>query len=259
MLDGAEACLDDARRAASFIRSMLWDAASRTLRRRYRQGESGIEAYAEDYAYLIFGLLELFQADGDPAWLEWAIDLQRRQDELFWDEAGGGWFSTTGHDSSVLLRVKEDYDGAEPSASSVAVLNLEMLAHLVADDALFQRLERALATFGGRAAGLGRAAPMLLAGLSAFHQGPFQIVLAGERSATGPLMAVLRQHYLPAAITVPLFPEHRVALSRLLPWTGAMTGVAATAYVCRGFVCDSPITTAQELDRAVSRIVNRDS
>ena len=94
----------------------LWDARERQLLRRYRDGDAGIPAYAEDYAFLIFGLLELFQADGDPAWLEWANDLQGAQDERFWDEADGGWFSTSGDDPAVLLRLKEDYDGAEPSA-----------------------------------------------------------------------------------------------------------------------------------------------
>ena len=89
--------------------------------RRYRGGHVAIDAYAEDYAFLIYGLLELFQADADPAWVEWAMALQRRQDELFWDEAGAGWFSTTGQDPAVLLRMKEDYDGAEPTASSVSV------------------------------------------------------------------------------------------------------------------------------------------
>ena len=259
MLDGAERYVEDARRAAQFIRSTLWDPASRTLSRRYRRGESGIDAYAEDYAYLVFGLLELFQADGDPAWLQWAIDLQRRQDELFWDEEGGAWFSTTGHDPSVLLRVKEDYDGAEPSASSVAVLNLEVLTHLTADDVLSQRMERALTALGGRAASLGRAAPMLLTGLSTFHQGLFQLVLSGDRSAVARFLAVLRRHYLPGAITVPLFPEHRESLSRLLPWTKGMSGNEGTAYVCRGFVCERPVATAEELDRAVLRIVNRES
>ena len=91
--------------------------------------------YAEDYAYLIFGLLELFQADGDPAWLEWAVTLQRRQDELFWDDQDGGWFSTTGRDPSVLLRMKEDYDGAEPTASSISVMNLLVLSHLIDESA----------------------------------------------------------------------------------------------------------------------------
>ena len=101
--DGAE-YLAAARRAAGFIRARLWNGATGTLLRRYRRGDAGVEGYAEDYAYLIYGLLELFQADGDPAWLEWALTLQRRQDELFWDPVDGGWFSTTGHDASVLLR-----------------------------------------------------------------------------------------------------------------------------------------------------------
>src|SRR6185295_7753327 len=118
-----------ARRAAAFLRERMWSARSRTLLRRYRDGHAEIDGYAKDYAYLVFGLLELFQADPDPVWLEWAIALQQRQDELFWDEAAGGWFSTTGNDPSVLLRMKEDYDGAEPTASSVAVLNLLALSH----------------------------------------------------------------------------------------------------------------------------------
>ena len=69
----------------------MWQRASRTLFRRYREGDVAIEAYAEDYACLVWGLLELVQADGDPAWLEWALELQRRQDELFWDDGAGGW------------------------------------------------------------------------------------------------------------------------------------------------------------------------
>src|SRR6201999_3084888 len=114
--------------AASFIRVHLWRAESRTLLRRYRQGHAEIDGYAEDYAFLIFGLLELCAADPDPAWLTWAADLQARQDQLFWDDANGGWFSTTGSDPSVLLRMKETYDGAEPAASSVAAMNLQMLS-----------------------------------------------------------------------------------------------------------------------------------
>src|SRR5205814_7015364 len=85
-----------ARRAALFIWKHLWNADTQTLLRRYRRGDAAVEGYAEDYAYLVFGLLELFQADGDPRWLEWALMLQRRQDELFADPVEGGWFSTTG-------------------------------------------------------------------------------------------------------------------------------------------------------------------
>ncbi len=84
-------------------------------------------------ACLIFGVLELFQASGDPGWLAWARDLQARQDELFWDSGSGGWFSTTGYDPSVLVRMKEDYDGAEPAPTSVSAMNLLTLAHLTGE------------------------------------------------------------------------------------------------------------------------------
>src|SRR5439155_19366917 len=100
--DAGDVYLQAARRAAAFLRERMWNPETRTLLRRYRDGHAEIDAYAEDYAFLIFGVLELFQADTDLAWLEWAIALQHRMDELFWDEADGGWFSTTGRDASVL-------------------------------------------------------------------------------------------------------------------------------------------------------------
>ena len=260
MLEEATAYLADAQRAARFIQTTLWDPATRTLLRRYRQGEAGIEAYAEDYAYLNFGLIELFQADGDPVWLEWALDLQRRQDELFWDEQEGGWFSTTGRDTSVLLRMKEDYDGAEPAATSVSVLNLLALTHLTSDPELIARLERTLAAFGSRGASLGRAVPLLLAGLSTYHAGVSQIAVSGDPKATRDLWSVLRRHYLPATVVIPMDREHRDRLASALPWTaGMLSGLTPAAYVCRNFVCERPIGTADELDAAVGALVNRES
>ena len=179
-----EPYLEAARRAAAFIRERMWNARSGTLLRRYRDGHAEIDGYAEDYAYLISGLLELFQADPTPMWLEWAIALQHRQDELFWDEAAGGWFSTTGSDPSVLLRMKEDYDGAEPTASSVSVLNLLVLSHLVHDPQWTDRIERTLRLFGTRLEQMGRGVPMMAAALSAYTAGLQQIVIVGRRRAT---------------------------------------------------------------------------
>src|SRR5207249_9184993 len=138
---------------------------------------AAIDAYAEDYACLVWGLLELFQADGNPAWLEWARTLQGVQDDLFWDEAAGGWFSTTGRDPSVLLRMKEDYDGAEPTASSVSVLNLIVLSHLVSDSQWDERIDRTLRLFGTRLEQMGRGVPMMGAALSTRIAGLQQIVV----------------------------------------------------------------------------------
>ena len=250
VLDGQPRFLDDARRAAAFIERQLWDAETGTLRRRFRNGAAGVDGYAEDYAYLVFGLLELFQAGGEPRWLEWALRLQARQDELFWDEADGGWFSTTGKDPSVLLRLREDYDGAEPAASSISVLNLLTLSHLTASEAMDDRIGRTFGAFASRAAQMGRAVPMMLAALSTYHAGVPQIVLAGDE---GEDLEALRRtaaaRYLPAAVIVPVTAATRGALARVLPWVSEMAprGGPATAYVCRDFTCQAPATSAAEL------------
>ncbi len=158
--------------AASFIRARMWDPATGRLLRRYRDGEGAIDAFAEDYACLIFGLLELHQADGDRAWLDWALELQRRQDALFWDEEAGGWFSTDGRDPTVLWRFKEDYDGAEPAASSVSVQNLQTFERLgVAPEGARDKIERSFRLFAERLTQMGRAVPMMLAALSEWHGG----------------------------------------------------------------------------------------
>jgi len=255
-IDGAESYLEAAQKAARFVREHLYQSSSQTLLRRYREGSSGVDAYAEDYAYLIFGLLELFQADGDPDWLEWATTLQRRQDELFCDAIDGGWFSTTGKDESVLLRLKEDYDGAEPAASSVSVMNLLVLSHLGVGDFSGQ-ITRTLGVFASRLAQSGRAAPMMLAALSTYHAGTPQLVITGDPSAddTRALREVVIHRYLPTTIVVPLGPAARARISELLPWTTSMKEVdgRATAYLCRDFACEAPTTDAGELGRALDR------
>ncbi len=249
VLDDGVQYLAAARRAAGFIRARLWNDATGTLLRRYRRGDSGVQGYAEDYAYLIYGLLELFQADADPAWLEWALALQRRQDELFWDPVDGAWFSTTGHDPSVLLRLKEDYDGAEPAASSISVLNLLTLSHLTADPVMAGRIERTLAAFAGRAAQMGRAVPMMLSALSAYHSGMPQLVVVGDERGARALLEVARERYHPTAVVVRIDPAGAEALGRLLPWTSGMTmrDGQATAYLCRDFACDAPVTSPEAL------------
>jgi hypothetical protein len=256
VLPDGERHLAPARRAAEFIRTTLWTESTGTLLRRYRQGDARVEGYAEDYAYLIFGLVELFQADGDPAWLEWALALQRRLDELFWDPVEGGWFSTTGRDQSVLLRLKEDYDGAEPSASSVAVLNLLALSHLTGEAAMAEKIERTLATFATRAAQQARAVPMMLAALSTYHAGMPQIVIAGDRNAsdTRALTDIIRRRYLPDAVVVTADRARRDDLARLLPWIAAMQprDGRAAAYVCRDFTCQQPATSADDLARQLA-------
>jgi hypothetical protein len=240
-----------AERAAAFIRDRLWRDSDATLLRRYRDGEAGIEAYAEDYAYLIWGVLELFQATGEPGWLEWALALQRRQDDLFWDPDDGAWFSTTGSDPTVLLRMKEDYDGAEPAASSVSALNVLRLSHLTGDDAYRARAERTLARYGKRVGAAGRVVPMMLCALSQWHAPSMQIVIVGGRNAepVRALEAEVAAHYLPFAVQVPVDPDRgRDRLRTLLPFVDGMKAHGGGAvYVCRDFTCLQPVSSTEAL------------
>jgi len=240
--------LNAARTAAAFLREAMWHAGTGILMRRYRDGHAEIEGYAEDYAYLIAGLLELFQADPDPVWLEWAIALQRKQDDLFWDASAGGWFSTTGRDASVLLRMKEDYDGAEPTASSVSVMNLITLSHLVHDIEWAERIERTLKLFGTRLETMGRAVPMMAAALSTYIAGLQQIVIVSATRDDAMRQAIARR-YLPFAITLDVSADRKRALTGSLPWIAAMAPVngAPTAYVCSNFTCRQPVTTVDAL------------
>jgi uncharacterized protein YyaL (SSP411 family) len=239
--------LDTARRAAEFFRKTMWDETRGVVRRRYRGGDAAIDGYSEDYACLIFGLLELFQAGGDPVWLEWARVLQRRMDELFWDGEHGGWFNTTGSDPSVILRLKEDYDGAEPAPSSIGVMNLLTLAHLTGEPHLFERIEQTLKMFGARLGQIARAVPMMMASLATYHAKVAQIVVVGPREHpdTVALLQEVAGKYQPFSIVIPLEPGARQAeLARALPFIAEMKmrDGRSTAYLCRDFTCDAPVT-----------------
>jgi uncharacterized protein YyaL (SSP411 family) len=252
--------LGAAQRAARFLERHMWDDGRGILKRRYREGDAAIDGYAEDYAYLIFGLLELFQADGDPHWIGWARTLQQRQDDQFWDPDNGGWFNTTGGDPSVILRMKEDYDGAEPAPSSIAVLNLLTLAHLTAEPVYFERVEKTLRMFGPRLGQLARAVPMMLAALSTYHAGVGQVVIVGPRDNQGTveLERELFDKYDPFSVVVPVEPGDRQRrLAEQLPFIASMEmrEGRATAYVCRNFVCTDPATDAAGLAERLSRTI----
>ena len=248
-----------AERCARFLEATMWDTGRQILRRRYRDGDAAIDGYAEDYSFLIFGLIELFQASGNPHWLAWAQVLQARQDEQFWDGEHGGWFNTTGTDPSVILRMKEDYDGAEPSPSSMSVFNLLMLAHLTGDREQFDRIDKTLRMFGPKLGQLARAVPMMMAALSTYHAKVAQVVVVGSLADQGTkdMLRELAAKYDPFALVIPVEPGTRQAeLSRMLPFISAMDmrGGRATAYVCHDFTCTEPATDPSALAERLSVI-----
>ncbi|HEY8536007.1 MAG TPA: hypothetical protein VIL25_06145, partial [Vicinamibacterales bacterium] len=245
--DQAAGHAETAERAARFIRATLWDAGRRVLRRRFRDGEAAIDGYAEDYAALTWGLLELFQSTGNPEWLQWADELQTRMDERFYDPGDGAWFSTAADEPDVVVRHKEDYDGAEPSATAVALINLQVLVHLRDDEARRRRIEQTLARFGPRLGEYAQAVPLVMAALSAWHAGIGQAVIVGDPEGdAAPLHRQLAAHYRPFLVTIPVIDEEHAALARELPFLASMGRVdgKAAAYLCEDFTCQAPVTDA---------------
>ena len=168
---------------------------------------------------------------------------------LFWDDQAGGWYSTTGRDPSVLLRMKEEYDGAEPSASSVGVSNLIVLSHLVDDREWRDRIERTLRLFGKRLEQAGRAVPMMASALSTYAAGVQQVVIVGGDDGPDALTKAMALQYRPFTILLRVAPDRLATLGSRLPFVASMRPVdgAATAYVCRDFACRQPVTTVEAL------------
>ena len=180
------------------------------------------------------------------------MTLQGEQDRLFWDDADGGWFSTTGRDPSVLLRLKEDSDGAEPAAGSISVLNLLTLESLVGGGTWIAKAERTLARFGPKIGGAARVIPMMLAGLASWHAEHTQVVIVGppDREDTVALQREIGRRYRPFAVVVPVTPgSTQEALANVMPFVGPMRmrDSRATAYVCRAFTCREPVTDVEAL------------
>ena len=243
------AYVEAAQKSARFIRQELWKEG--TLSRNYRQGASAVKGFCDDYAFLIAGLLDLYEADFDTGWLQWAVELQARQDALFADEAGG-YFSVAEGDPNILLRMKEDYDGAEPSPNSVAALNLQRLAQITDRPEYRDRATKTLATFAPQLTKAPTSVPQMLCALDASLAKPQQIVIAGPRDSaeTRALLREVHAHYVPNRIllladgaTGQKWLAERLEFLRTV---GPIDG-HATAFVCEDFVCQLPVTEPTKL------------
>src|SRR3984957_6366935 len=144
--------LGAAQRAAGFILKRMYDATSGILQRRFRDGDAAIAGFLDDYAFFIGALLDLYEADFNSGHIEIAIQLTAKMRGLFEDTAEGAFFSTAAGDSSLVLRMKDDYDGAEPSGNAVALLDLLRLAHFTDCEDYREAAERTLGALGAKIA-----------------------------------------------------------------------------------------------------------
>jgi len=248
-----------ARRAMEFILSRMRTSEGR-LWHRYRDGEAAIPAFADDYAFVCYALVELYECTFSVRYLAQALALMKVFREHFLDNDAGGFFFVADDGEALLVRRKEIYDGAIPSANSVACETLIRLSCLTGDP-VYEETAAALArTFAGRVRELPSAFCWFLCAMERATGPSQEIVIAGEEGSedTGALVAAVRSRYLPGCSV--LFRSMTDAgqaeeLAALAPFTrtmGSLNG-KATAYLCSGNACSAPLTDPGLLGRDLDK------
>jgi len=243
---------DRARAAAEFVLKRMAQEDGGVLHR-YREGEASISGMVDDYAFMVWGLLELYQTTFEVTHLRSAVALADYTIAHFCDAASGGLFFTSDRGEELLVRSQAAYDGAVPSGNSVFMMNLFRLAHLTARTDYEERGRDIGRAFQDQASRMPVAFTFMMSALD-FALGPtFEIVIVGERSGEGTrrMISELGRRFLPRAVVVLKRPGEARQLAEIAPYTGPHAAIdgRATAFVCRGHACELPTTdVARMLD-----------
>jgi len=232
-----------ARRAAEFVIERMYSGG--VLLRRYRAGDAAIPGFLDDYSMFAQALLDLYETQFDRRHLDLAIGITDKMRERFEDVDKGGFFSSAEGDPSLVMRMKDDYDGAEPAGNSIAAMNLLRLAQIANRLEYREAAERTIAAFEPRLSVAAAALPQMLAACEFLAGEPRQIVIVGEKQSadTRALLRVVLARFLPGRIVLLVDSEEtRAALSARIPSIGDMRKLdgCAAAYVCRDYACQLP-------------------
>lgn len=237
-----------AARAAEFVWSRQWRGGR--LLRSYRDGRTLETAFLTDYACMIDGLIELYEATFDRRWLDRAVQLDDVLTRQFWDQERGGYYFSAHDHEPLILRPKDIRDGATPSGNSVQLMNLLRLAVMFDDPACRNRAERMIRLFGPGVAAAPGSSDRFLAGVEFALAGPVEVAVVGDSDdiRTRDLLRAVRETYLPNRVVM-LHDPRRPADSVDSPLLRGRecVGGQPTAYVCRGYACRAPVTTAAAL------------
>jgi uncharacterized protein YyaL (SSP411 family) len=242
---------DAARRAVDFVFVRLVDARGR-LYHRYREGEAAIAGFLDDYAFLTWGLIELYETTFEPHYLQRAIDLTEMMLTHFWDGEKGGFFFTADDADTVLVRKKEIYDGAVPSGNSVATINLLRLARMTGRLAYEEKAAGLFRIFSDAIMQSPAAATQLMIALD-FARGPSsEVVIVGDLQAddSRAMIKSLRSVFIPNKVVI-FRPAGTEApdITRLAGFTAGLTGRdnKAAAYICKAFHCELPTNDVHQM------------
>jgi uncharacterized protein YyaL (SSP411 family) len=235
---------DEAAGAARFLLKTLDNEGM--LLRRYAGGEAALEGTLEDYAFLVQGLLDLFEATSEPKWLEDAIRLTKSMIGVLEDSQGGGFYLTA---SEEPARLKESYDGPTPSGNSVAALNLIRLGELTGRSSYLEAAKRTLNAFAGEIERQPSAHAVMLQGLDLILNGAKEIVISAPTAkAASEMVAAVYGRFVPDKVVIAATPENYLHLSKVSTLLeGRKPGRQARAFVCHNSVCNLPADSLEAL------------
>jgi len=240
-----------AKKATNFILAKLVFNQNH-LFHRYWEKDAGIPGYLDDYAFFIWGLLELYETTFSAEYLEKALDLNRVLIADFWDEKNGGFYFTTEHNEQLLVRQKELHDGAIPSGNSVAFCNLIRLAHLTGNEQLNHKAYELVKAFSPMIEQNPPAYGYFLIGVD-FMIGPaYEIIIIGspDKNDTKEMLRTLQQNYLPRKVVIFRSVENKVQdIDRIINFDLPLEKIPekATAYICKDYICMQPTTDMQKM------------
>ena len=240
-----------AKRAADFILTGMRREDGRILHR-YRDGHTAILANVDDYAFLIWGLLELYETVFDVDYLQTALDLNSEMIKYFWDEKDGGFYFTAEDAEELIVRQKEIYDGAIPSGNSVAVSNLFRLSRITANTDFEDKANKIMLAFSKDVESAPSGYTQMMVALG-FGIGPsYEIVIVGNPEAddTKEMLSSLGKHFIPYKVVLLKHDDQETAdITRIAEYTEYHSSFdgKATAYVCLDFACKMPVTNTEEM------------
>ena len=240
--------LDAAEKAAKFVLHSISDGER--LLKRYRNGVAALDAHLDDYAFMAWGLLELYEATFAIKYLSQALDLMNIMVEDFWDDKNGGFFLGSDQSEKLIVRSKTAYDGAIPSGNSVAVMNMVKLTRITGNTNWAELAEKTIRAFSEDVNRVPTGYTLMLTDFMFDTQNSKEIVIVGDSRDrnTKRFLHTIRAGYAPHKVL--LFKDtagNDNKLEQLASWTSTQNSINGkpTAYVCKNFACNQPTSDLQ--------------
>jgi uncharacterized protein YyaL (SSP411 family) len=247
-----------AERAYAFVSEQLRGSEGQLLHLRY-SGKSTVQAFLDDYSYLLWGIMELYQTTFRSSYLTGAISLAEEMIGLCWDEGGGGLFFAPRGSGPLPIRHKFATDGAVPSGNAVAAMNLLRIGRLTAEPGYEEKVAQIGKAFGGSMARYPAAHVHLISVLNMALNSSAEVIVTGDpgREDTLTMLSALRRSYSPNMVAV-FIPStiQDPEITALIPYARDIRTFEgkATAYVCKDFICRAPTTVPEEMLGAIEDV-----